>query len=101
MPFSTPLEPSLIDLNYSDVLSVFGGKNNLGISATFNRTITNNVINEIGHRTASLCHLLVITRRLGRRLKWDPEKEVFPGDDEANALLDRPRRKGWELPKLS
>ncbi len=56
---------------------------------------------EIGHRTASLCHLLVITRQLGRRLKWDPEKEVFPGDDEANALLDRPRRKGWELPKLS
>jgi predicted dehydrogenase len=56
---------------------------------------------EIGHRTASLCHLLVITRLLGRRLKWDPEKEVFPGDAEANALLDRPRRKGWELPELS
>ena len=53
VPFSTPFEPSLIDVNYSDVLSAFGGKNNLGISATFNRTITNNVINEIGHRTAA------------------------------------------------
>ena len=53
VPFSTPLEPSLIDINYSDVLSAFGGKNNLGVSATFNRTITNNVINEIGHRTAA------------------------------------------------
>lgn len=53
VPFSTPFEPSLIDVNYSDVLSVFGRKNNLGISATFNRTITNNVINEIGHRTAA------------------------------------------------
>ena len=53
LPFSTPFEPSLIDLNYSDVLSVFGGKNNLGFSATFNRTINNNVINEIGHRTAA------------------------------------------------
>lgn len=53
---------------------------------------------EIGHRTASLCQLLVITRQLMRPLKWDPAKEVFPGDDEANALLDRPRRPGWELP---
>ena len=41
-----------------------------------------------------------ITRQLGRRLKWDPETEIFPGDDEANALLDRPRRKGYELPKI-
>jgi predicted dehydrogenase len=56
---------------------------------------------EIGHRTVSLCQLLVITRALGRRLRWDPEQEIFPGDDEANALLDRPRRKGWELPNLA
>ncbi len=56
---------------------------------------------EIGHRTASICHLITITRLLGRRLKWDPETETFPGDNEANALLDRPRRKGWELPDLS
>jgi hypothetical protein len=28
-----------------------------------------------------------------------PETETFPGDDKANALLDRPRRKGWELPE--
>jgi predicted dehydrogenase len=56
---------------------------------------------EIGHRTASLCQLLGITRQLGRRLKWDPEQEIFPGDEEANALLDRPRRQGWELPNLA
>ena len=56
---------------------------------------------EIGHRTASVCHLCTITRYLGRRLKWDPGKEIFPGDEEANKLLDRPRRKGWELPKLT
>ncbi len=53
---------------------------------------------EIGHRTASLCQLLVITRQLGRRLKWDPVRETFPDDDEANRLLDRQRRRGWELP---
>jgi len=53
---------------------------------------------ESGHRVATLCHLGNIARRLGRPLKWDPEKEVFPGDDEANTYLDIPRRKGYELP---
>ena len=48
----------------------------------------------------TISHLTVITRRLGRRLKWDPEKEVFPEDEEANTLLDRRRRNGWELPEL-
>jgi predicted dehydrogenase len=53
---------------------------------------------ENGHRVATLCHLGNIARWLGRRLKWDPEKEVFPGDDEANQHLDTPKRKGYELP---
>jgi predicted dehydrogenase len=55
---------------------------------------------EIGHRTASLCQLLDITRQLQRRLEWDPSGEVFVDDDAANALLDRPRRKGWKLADL-
>jgi hypothetical protein len=38
-------------------------------------------------------------RLLGRRLRWDPVKEVFPGDDEANTYLDCPKRKGYELPE--
>lgn len=53
---------------------------------------------EIGHRTASICHLGGIARQLGRKLRWDPEREVFIGDDEANALLDRPKRKSFQLP---
>ena len=53
---------------------------------------------EIGHRSVSVCHLVNITRRLNRRLKWDPDTETFPGDAEANAFVDRPRRKGYELP---
>jgi len=56
---------------------------------------------EIGHRSASMCHLLGITRRLGRRLQWDPVAEQFVGDDEANALVNRPRRKGYELPEIA
>ena len=54
---------------------------------------------EIGHRSATVCHLGNIARRLGRKLRWDPVREVFPDDAEANGLLDRPRRKGYELPQ--
>jgi predicted dehydrogenase len=53
---------------------------------------------EIGHRSISICHLVNITRELGRKLKWDPERETFVGDAEANTYLSRPRRKGFELP---
>ena len=54
---------------------------------------------EIGHRSAVVCHLGNIARWVGRRLQWDPEKETFPGDEEANQYLDRPRRKPYELPE--
>ncbi len=55
---------------------------------------------EIGHRSISISHLLNITRELGRKLHWDPAAEQFKNDDEANALLDRPRRAGFELPTV-
>lgn len=54
---------------------------------------------EIGHRSATVCHLGNIARWVGRRLRWDPVKEVFPDDAEANAHLDRPRRKPYQLPE--
>jgi predicted dehydrogenase len=53
---------------------------------------------EIGHRTVTVCHLGNIARQLGRNLKWNPATERFDSDDAANQLLDRPRRKGFELP---
>jgi hypothetical protein len=53
---------------------------------------------EIGHRSVTVCHLANITRRLGRKLRWDSQAERFIGDEEANGLLSRPRRKGYELP---
>ena len=53
---------------------------------------------ETGHRSASVCHLGNIARWTGRRLKWDPVKETFPDDAEANRYLDRTHRKGYELP---
>jgi hypothetical protein len=56
---------------------------------------------EVGHRTQVICHLINICRELGRRLKWDPVKEEFPGDEQANALRSRPRRTGYELPDIT
>lgn len=53
---------------------------------------------EVGHRSVSLSHLSNITRDLARRLRWDPAAERFESDDEANDLLRRTRRKGYELP---
>jgi predicted dehydrogenase len=55
---------------------------------------------EIGHRSITVCHLVNITREVGRKLNWDPATEQFVGDDEANGLLDRPRRAGFELPTI-
>jgi hypothetical protein len=52
---------------------------------------------EIGHRSASLGHLTIIAYKLGRSLKWDPAKEEFIGDDEANQLCARPMRAPWHL----
>ena len=50
---------------------------------------------EIGHRSASVCHLGVIALRLGRKLKWNPVKEQFVGDKEANTYLRRDPRGPW------
>jgi len=54
---------------------------------------------EIGHRSTTVCHLGNIARWVGRRLRWDPVKEVFPDDEDANTYLDRPRRKPYQLPE--
>jgi hypothetical protein len=50
---------------------------------------------EIGHRSASLGHLVAISYLLKRSLRWELAQEVFLGDDEANRLLSRARREPW------
>ncbi len=47
---------------------------------------------EIAHRACSTCLLHHIAMKLKRHLHWDPVKERFQNDDEANALLSRPQR---------
>ena len=51
---------------------------------------------ESQHRSVSTCHLGNISMQLGRKLTWDPKSETFPGDAEANELLSREQRKGFE-----
>jgi hypothetical protein len=51
---------------------------------------------EIGARTAQVCQLANIGYRLRRPLKWDPAKEEFPDDHEANALRSRENRSPWD-----
>jgi predicted dehydrogenase len=52
---------------------------------------------EIGHRSATICHLGNIAILLGRELSWDPQKEEFVGDDQANRMMSRPMRAPWRL----
>lgn len=49
------------------------------------------------HRSVTTCHLGNISMRLGRVLNWDPKKEEFVGDAEANGMLSRKQRGGYEV----
>jgi predicted dehydrogenase len=50
---------------------------------------------EVGARSVSVCHLGNLAYWNHRKLKWDPEKEKFIGDDEANTWIDRTKRGPW------
>ncbi len=52
---------------------------------------------EVGHRSGTVCHLGNIGYRLGRPLQWDPVKERFVDDDDANKLLYREPREKWKI----
>jgi predicted dehydrogenase len=56
---------------------------------------------EIGHRSVSVCHLGVIALRTGKTLKWNPEKEEFVGDADANKWLSRTMRKPYDYSMVS
>ena len=45
---------------------------------------------ELAANTMTVCHLGVIAYELQATLKWDPAKQEFPGDEEANRFLDLP-----------
>jgi predicted dehydrogenase len=66
------------------------------IDCVLSRKVTTAPV-EVGHRSASLCHLGTIMAVLGRNLKWDPVAERFPEDEEANRMLARTMRDPWHV----
>jgi myo-inositol 2-dehydrogenase / D-chiro-inositol 1-dehydrogenase len=50
-----------------------------------------------GHRSCTLVNLAKIAVRLGRPLRFDPDLQVFVGDEEANRFIDEPMRSPWTL----
>ncbi|HOX38425.1 MAG TPA: Gfo/Idh/MocA family oxidoreductase [Candidatus Brocadiia bacterium] len=52
---------------------------------------------EVSHRSTILLHIANIAIRTGRKLRFDPITQTFPGDDEANRLIDVPMRAPWHL----
>ncbi len=51
----------------------------------------------IGHRSATVCHLGNIAVRTGKTLTWDPKTETIVGDAEASKWLTKEYRKPWSL----
>jgi myo-inositol 2-dehydrogenase / D-chiro-inositol 1-dehydrogenase len=55
---------------------------------------------EEAHRSTSGCILGWIAMKLGRKLRWDPVKETFVGDEQANAMRSRPQRAPYGIDGL-
>ena len=51
---------------------------------------------ESSHRVATACHLANLSLRLGRKLRWDAERETIIEDPEAASWLERPYRPPWD-----
>jgi hypothetical protein len=53
---------------------------------------------ETGHRSVSVCHIGNISLQLGgRRLEWDPRRQEFKNDAEANAMRSRQMRREYAV----
>jgi predicted dehydrogenase len=77
----------------------------LGRSPGHHRDFLNNVKSrgecfaapEVGHRSATMCHMANIAMKLERKLRWDPVSECFINDPEANRMLAPTPRSPWRL----
>jgi len=52
---------------------------------------------EVGHRSCSACLVHHASMLLKRKLYWDPVRERFKNDDEADATLSRPQRPPYRM----
>jgi myo-inositol 2-dehydrogenase/D-chiro-inositol 1-dehydrogenase len=55
---------------------------------------------EQAHRSTSACEIAWIAMKLGRKLRWDPAREEFIGDSQANAMRSRPQRAPYGVNNL-
>ena len=63
---------------------------------TGNRSALNAPV-EVGHRSATVCHLANLAVEIERPLRWDAQTEQFVDDPEANRLLTRATRQPWRI----
>ena len=49
------------------------------------------------HRSLSTCHLAAIAARLGRPIRWDPTAQRVLDDAQAQSLVGRERREGFDI----
>ena len=52
---------------------------------------------EVAHRACSTCLIHHIAMKLNRKVYWDPVREQFKNDDEANSMLSRPQRRPYMI----
>ena len=52
---------------------------------------------EVAYRTVTILHLANIAIRVGRKIRFDPVREIIVGDEEANRLVSQPMRAPWHL----
>jgi hypothetical protein len=77
----------------------------LQISDNHHRNFLDSIINgrdpiapvELGHYSSTVCHLGNIAMLLKRKLKWNPQEELFVGDEEANRMIHKSMRAPWHL----
>jgi predicted dehydrogenase len=81
-----------------DEINLYKSQNHIGnfVDCVISRRLTITPA-EVAHRSASVGHLCVIAITLGRKLRFDPDKEQFLDDHAANALLGRAKREPWNI----
>ncbi len=84
-----------------EVVKLYGGKKPTSHMRNFFDCVKNRSlpVSDVftHHRSVSACHLCNIAMRLGRKLRWDPVKEDFIGDDQATAMLSRKQREPYTI----
>lgn len=87
------LKPEKGELDLSTVLS---DKGDFIASIKANKPTLEPI--EIGHRSISVSQIGLIACQLEEKLTWNPEKELFVGNNSANALLASPlARSPWNM----